>query len=56
MQGILKEDPYKKFKEQFEFLLRKKLIYIKDDTIYFTKKGFVHYGAILSMFYPAHAN
>ena len=56
MQGILKEDPYSKFKEQFEFLLRKKLIYIKDDTIFFTKKGFVHYGAILSMFYPAYSD
>ena len=54
MQKILKEDPFKTFKEQFEFLLRKKLIYIKDDTVFFTKKGFVHYGAILSMFYPSH--
>lgn len=54
MQEILGEDPLNVFKEQFDFLLGKKLIHIKDNTVFFTRKGFVHYGAILSLFYPVH--
>ncbi len=56
MEDILGENPLDVYKEQFEFLLSKKLIYIKDNFIFFTKKGFVHYGAILSMFYPSYTN
>ncbi len=52
MQDIINQNPLELFKEQFDFLLSKKLIEIKDGVVFFTRKGFVHYGAILSLFYP----
>ncbi len=52
MDEILGESSREYFKKQFEFLLKKKYIEIFDDIVFITKRGFVCYGAILSLFYP----
>lgn len=54
IQEILGEDPCEAFKEEFDFLLANKYLRIKGDTVQFTQKGFLCYGAILSLFYPHH--
>ena len=52
MSKILKQDACCYFKNQIEFLERKKYIKLQDNIIKITPKGFKHYGAVLAMFYP----
>ena len=52
MEEILNCDPLKYFSEEFEFLLSKNYIKIDNDEVILTRRGFLHYGAVLSLFYP----
>ena len=48
MEEILNCDPLKYFSEEFEFLLSKNYIKIDNDEVILTRRGFLHYGAVLS--------
>lgn len=52
MEDILNENPLEYFDKEFEFLLSKKLIKIEGNEAFLTRRGFLHYGAVLSLFYP----
>lgn len=52
MEEILNCDPLKYFSEEFEFLFSKNYIKIDNDEVILTRRGFLHYGAVLSLFYP----
>lgn len=56
MSRILKEDACCYFKNQIEFLERKRYIKLQDNIIKITPKGFKYYGAVLAMFYPKKNN
>ncbi len=51
IKEILGTEMEKAYKEEMEFLHKKKLIRENDEEIYLTPKGFFYYGAIASLFY-----
>lgn len=51
MQEIIGEDPLSRFSDVFDFLFENELIQREKSMIHFTRKGFCHYAAILSLFY-----
>lgn len=55
LDEILKETAREYYKNQLEFLLKKRYVTISaNNIVQITKRGFVHYGAILSLFYPSY--
>ena len=54
MNEILGVDALTAFHDEFDFLTKHKYLRIKNDIAYLTRKGFSCYGAIFSLFYPAH--
>jgi len=53
MQKIIGKDPLEEYAAVFHFLQKAKLIEIDENKVSFTRKGFQHYGAILSLFYKS---
>ena len=55
LDEILKETAREYYKNQLEFLLKKRYVTISaNNIVQITKRGIVHYGAILSLFYPSY--
>jgi len=51
MEEILHSDPNMVFEKELDFLLNNRYIEKNGTVLYLTPKGFLHYGAVLSMFY-----
>jgi oxygen-independent coproporphyrinogen-3 oxidase len=51
MEKILHSDPSMVFEKELDFLLNNQYIEKDGTMLYLTPKGFLHYGAVLSMFY-----
>jgi len=51
MENITGKNPLEEFAQVFDFLLKANLVEISDQQVSFTPKGFLHYGAVLSLFY-----
>jgi oxygen-independent coproporphyrinogen-3 oxidase len=52
MSKILDRDVFDYFKNEFNYLFEKKYIDRRRNILQITPKGFIHYGIILSLFYP----
>jgi oxygen-independent coproporphyrinogen-3 oxidase len=52
MEKILHSDPSMVFEKELDFLLNNQYIEKDGTMLYLTPKGFLHYGAVLSLFYP----
>ena len=52
MEDILKTDPMKYYKDEFNYLINHKYIIIDKDIVSLTKDGFKYFGAIGALFYP----
>ena len=51
MEKILRSDPNVVFENELGFLLNNNYIEKNGTMLYLTPKGFLHYGAVLSLFY-----
>ena len=51
MESILHSDPYVVFEKELDVLLNKHYIEKNGTMLYLTPEGFLHYGAVLSLFY-----
>ena len=51
MQSILNKNPLEYYKKEIQFLIDNNYIVIKNEEVILTKKGFLHYSAVVSLFY-----
>ena len=51
MESIIKEQPLEYYKNEFEFLLKKGYVEIREDEVIITKEGFKYYSGVGALFY-----
>jgi oxygen-independent coproporphyrinogen-3 oxidase len=56
MENIIHSDPMIEFNSVFEFLINNDLVSIDDRKVFISNKGFMNYGAILSLFFDNLSN